>query len=322
APYIYAKGSYDRTKFKAPYYYDLESEDIIRHSNSASDNETRITADLGLGFDFFITPNLVLGTRLGWDIYKKGDFNSQTADKEFHLNSGFSLLFKKADQSSQQPLIDRYMKAGNMLIQGNLSYKRPRSNDDKFHQVSMLTETSYFISNRTEAIMKLGFDFVRIETWFDVNTNDRIVYSISDLNTGLGIRHHFKLNNNLFLAATGRVEIFSQRQLPQETNNRQTTIPISLDLVYFKNQSRFFLGNTYWRSNRSLFYDRRVKRKTQGYNTYLGFDYFFRPSIYLRSQLTTLIYTDAVRTYYDLPKLKDNLRRVNLSFTFGFLINS
>ncbi|MFK7809926.1 MAG: hypothetical protein AB8F74_19130 [Saprospiraceae bacterium] len=322
ATYTYCSGSYSRINYRENYYYDLTTGEEINGITISSplNKETQRVVDLGFGLDFFITPNVVLETRLGWNIYKKGDFNLLTDEaRELQLNSGFALLFKRGDERPKQPLLDRYLKQGNVRSQGSLSYKKPIPNERKSHHVSMYTETSYFISNRTEAIGKLGLSFSR--QTISLARGPESTISSSPLRMGVGLRHHFKLKHSLFLAPTAAVDLSSFRRNNTTSYSRQLTIPVSLELIYFKNQSRYFLGSTYRHTSISN-YDLWSKEKHHSYNAYLGLDYFFRPSIYLRGQLTTFLFTDAVEWETDLPKLKDNLRRMNLSFTFGFMIGS
>ncbi|MFK7809927.1 MAG: hypothetical protein AB8F74_19135 [Saprospiraceae bacterium] len=324
APYIYINGAYSQIRFSTPFPvsgFNLD-DDSTGFFSSKRNKQSRRIVDLGFGLDFFISPNVVLETRLGWNIYKKGEFNFQSTDeRELYLNSGFALLFRRADERASQPLIERYLKTGNILSQGNLSFRSPIGSENELLTISMLVENSYFVSNQTEVTLKSGYDYFRFKGFYGSSFSRYTNIRNSTLNMGLSLRHYFRLNNNLFLAPAIGVDIISQRDNNTEPNLTTTTFPLTIDLVYFKNQSRYFLGSTY-RHSRNDNHQRQNNQKFHSYDARLGFDYFFRPSIYLRSQLNVLLYTDLVEWEAELPELKDNLRRVNLSFTFGFMINS
>ncbi|MFK7809925.1 MAG: hypothetical protein AB8F74_19125 [Saprospiraceae bacterium] len=326
APYVFLSGRYEKTKYEDDIFHNSDTDQFILRPNSKGEDEFLKTVDLGFGLDFFISPNIVLATRSGWNILQKKNYYSSTEGRQLYLNSSFSLLFKKGRENEKTPLINRYLKMGNILVSGNLNFNTNLSEETKDRYLVLNTKNSLFVSDRTEAIASFGYSFDRNNEqcliWCGVGESSfDTAEKRSSLSTGLGIRHYFQLRENLFLAPSINIELSSikEQEYFYERIIETMSFPLALDLVFFKNQSRYFLGSGY---HQQTFSDEesRTKSKFRSYQAYLGFDYFFQKSFYLRSQLTTQLYGNHVDWKPELDKVKNSSQRVGLSFTFGFMI--
>ena len=316
APYFFFSTSYWNRKFRESHTFSrVTNEEMFFGTSQTKETERRFNVDIGLGLNYFLTPNLALEFNLGWTAYKKetltGFFNPEYLP--LYLNTSFVFLFKKTKSETTMSLKDRYLKAGNILVSGRLSGGRSSDDGETVKNLSLNTETNYFLGSRTIGISKISC----FRNSFDYNgfSNKTVQLSL-----GFGIKHFIPLNDNLFLSLQGEIITGSFKE-EGELQQRNTFIPLAADLNYFKKQTRYFIGTTYSIDTYSFFSNDVRNSRGRRMDAYTGFDYFFRPSFYLRGQLTTVMNTDILAENRKLPKVTDNLQWLRFSMSLGFMIN-
>ena len=251
----------------------------------------------GLGFDYFIRPNIALEGLFSTNLITQGDFDILPNTLIFDL--GLKLFFNGKFFKKITALPERILRKGNIISTTRLSYVKVLEDGNR-RRFNFTPNIRYFLTDRFNIFGQYAHQRTSSGNGFN------------DLNLSLGAGYFLGLSNHLFLnfEFTSTIEGEGIEFFDVFDDVFLFTNTLSTSLHYFSGSTKFYGGIGYTDRAGSIFDD--ITNLGYTFEVFTGVDYYVSDYLFLNGDLrfSNLGFNGLIKSG----------QKVELDFGLGFII--